>query len=345
MIETRRGDTPEQADSPKVALDTNESPLGTPRLGLEKAMASMNDLHRYPRGALDEVIGLVAETWQVDRHCVVVTNGLDESIDLLISLVDRTWCLSPGFEPYWTRPEAAGKLVTRIPLDDAGQPRVPASKIGPEGVAFIIRPNNPTGSVVDEAWIWELLDCVELVCVDETYIGFSAHSAFTEKIGQQPNLCVFRSLSKEFGLAGVRVGVILAPPLLAARLRERQRFYGADTISLAVSAAAMRDDEYRRAHRDYIIQGRADLVSLLAGDPRFIEVRDTEASFVVARCPDPGSAIAVESELAAHGVLVRECSLFGWPSWLRISVGTPDEHARLRDVLAAGHAEKANEEK
>ncbi|MFE9246632.1 pyridoxal phosphate-dependent aminotransferase [Nocardiopsis sp. NPDC006938] len=332
MIETRA-----QADREPVPggaeLSSNESPLGPPPSAVDRLLALQHTLHRYPRGASDRLRTEISGHWGVRPESLVLTNGVDEAIDLLTSLTDRVWCTVPGFDAFWTRPETHGVPVTRLPLREDGQPSVVPERVGPHGVVFVARPNNPTGTIVSGAWLDALPDRVDYVCVDETYVDFSEEPGYVPRLGEWDNLCVFRSLSKSLGLAGLRLGVLAAPPRLAARLRERQRFYSADAVSLHLAAAAIGDDAYLERHRARVVRGREHLADLLASSGLFVEVLRTRTNFVVARCPDPAEAVRIQRWLSERGVQVHECSLLGYPGRLRVSVGTEEETALLGGLL------------
>jgi histidinol-phosphate aminotransferase len=333
LIETRANSEREPVPGRTAELSSNESPVGPPPSVVDRLLALQHTLHRYPRGASALLRGEIATHWNVRPECLVLTNGVDEAIDLLTSLTDRAWCTVPGFDAFWTRPETNGLPTTRLPLGEDGQPTVGPDRVGPHGVAFVARPNNPTGTVVSGEWLDALPARVDLVCVDETYVDFSEERGYLPRLGEWDNLCVFRSLSKALGLAGLRLGVLAAPPLLAARLRERQRFYSADAVSLHLAAAAITDDAYLERHRSQVIRGRQRLVDLLGASGLFVEVLHTQTNFVIARCSDPAEAVRVERLLAERGVHVLECSLLCYPGRLRISVGTEEETALLGGLL------------
>jgi histidinol-phosphate aminotransferase len=335
MIETKSFVLPDTATDGVARLDANESALGPPLPGVRALTTSAQALHRYPRGAHRELVGALADHWGVRAECLILTNGVDEAIDLVTALVDRVSCTVPGFDAFWTRAEGRGLPVTRIPLDGRGRPTIGPERVGPGGAIFLARPNNPTGTVVERSWLLGLPPRVDVVFVDETYIDFSADDGVLDLPAEWPNVCVFRSLSKSFGLAGLRLGAVVAPPLLAANLRERQRFYPVDTIALSVAASALRDaDGHVERHRAYVVEQRGELVAMLRRSGLFVEVLDTETSFVVARCADPGAAVRLQSALAELRVYVLECTTLGYPGRLRISVGPPEEMEVLRHALA-----------
>lgn len=333
MIETRRP-AADPAQVAEAALDSNESPIGPPQAAVQAAVDGLSSLHRYPRRAHQKLISVMADKWKVDAESLIVTNGVDEAIDLVLPLANSVVCTVPGFDAFWTRPESQGIPVTRIPLDDDGQPTVSPHQACRDSLAFIARPNNPTGTIIGKSWVDALREVARLAVVDETYIDFSCDEGFLRRIGGQGDLCVFRSLSKSLGLAGLRIGALVSTPALAARLRERQRFYPADTISLQAATAALADDEYIERHSKYVIDCRTRLSELLKQSALFVEVRDTQANFVIARCADATAAADMERQLREHDVLVRECALFGYPGRLRISAGSPRDLQKLRSAIA-----------
>ncbi|WP_165845351.1 pyridoxal phosphate-dependent aminotransferase [Streptacidiphilus pinicola] len=326
-------------------LDWNESPIGPPPLAVKRVVDAADRLHRYPRGLLEEVTALAAAHHGVATDQVLLMAGVDEAIDMTLSLADRAFGLVPGFDGYPDRAAANGKAFHPIPLDADWQPRVgvPAG-LGSDDIVYLAQPGNPTGNLLSPAWIDTLRETAGYVFVDETYQEFSSQPGILARTGgPQPGLLVYRSFSKAAGLAGIRLGCLVAEARVIARLEPLRRFMPIDAVSLHAAAGLLEEPAFMTRLAHYVREGRAELCGLLRGSGLFAEVRESETNFVLAR-PDASVHAALAAVLAEDGVRVRDCSGVGLAGWLRISVGTPEDHDRLGhslDRLARSHAERA----
>jgi histidinol-phosphate aminotransferase len=317
-----------------VLLDWNESPIGPSDLAVQRVVRAAPFLHRYPRGVMEEVGELTASYLGVSPDEVLLTAGVDEATDLTLRLARRAWVIHPGFDGYTERAGAAGKPVNVISLGPdwapAGQPD-PA--IGHGDIVFLAQPNNPTGNVFGEQWLAGLRRAASFVFLDETYVDFSSRPSALAGPRREPGLLVFRSFSKAFGLAGTRLGCLVASADTLAGLRRGQRFLPIDSISLHAVAGTLQDTAHIERLTSYVRQARPALVQLLRSCGLFGDVRDTEANFVLA-CPRPDAVSAVESALLGERIKVRPCDSLGLPGWLRISVGSRDDLSRLGACLS-----------
>jgi len=317
-----------------LRLDWNESPLGPSPQAVARVVAHAGDLHRYPRGLLGQVTTAVADYHEVPASAVLLTNGVDEAVDLALSLVRSAWYALPGFDGYADRVRAAGKPGHLIPLDDRWEPTiVPADLARAGGAVFVAQPHNPTGNLFGQDWVREVLAGAQLAFLDATYADFASVALPVPSYTQHPRLLVFHSFSKSFGLAGIRLGALVADPSVIAELGGRQRFHSVDSVALHAVAGALDDLEHKARLCRYIRTQRPRYVATLTRSAVFTEVCDTHANFVVARCRDDLGAERIAADLADRDVWVRDCSSLGLPGSLRISVGTPEELLRMADVL------------
>ena len=317
----------------RARLDWNESPLGPPAAAVAGLIAGALRLHRYPRGLNEEVTAALAARHGVSPSSVLLTNGVDEATDLVLSVVAAAWCVTPGFDGYRHRAGALGKAVRDIPLDADWQPTTPPSAFRAGGAVFLAQPGNPTGNVFDPRWLAGVLAEAELVMVDRTYRHFD--DADPGAGVSRDNLVEFTSFSKEYGLAGIRLGVLVGPEELISVLRERQCFHSVDSVSLYAARGALQDRRYLAELRRYTDEARPRFAAALSACDAIAEVRAGKANFLLARCAEGWAPERFVDALAAHGVWVKDCAGLGLPGWLRVSIGTPDDLALLTEALEA----------
>ncbi|WP_377267922.1 pyridoxal phosphate-dependent aminotransferase [Peterkaempfera sp. SMS 1(5)a] len=326
-------------------LDWNESPIGPPPLAVKRVVDAAERLHRYPRGLLEEVTALAAAHHGVGTDQVLLMAGVDEAIDMTLSLADRAWGLKPGFDGYPDRAAANNKPFHPIPLGSDWQPPagLPAG-LGAGDIVYLAQPGNPTGNLVPTAWIDALRSVAGHVFIDETYQEFSDRPGILSRTGgPQPGLLVYRSFSKAAGLAGIRLGCLVGDAATIARLEPMRRFMPIDAVSLHAATGLLEEPQFMVRLAEYVRETRVDLCAMLRASGLFAEVRESQTNFVLAR-PDAAVHEALLAVLAEDRVRVKDCANVGLPGWLRISVGTPQDHGRLGlglSRLAASLVERA----
>jgi histidinol-phosphate/aromatic aminotransferase/cobyric acid decarboxylase-like protein len=315
-------------------LDWNESPLGPSPLAVRAVREAAAQLHRYPRGLLDDVCELTAIHLGVAHTQVLLTAGVDEAVDIALSLADAAWGVQPGFDGYPDRAAAQGKPFRPIALGADWHPiRTRAGSLAAGDMVFIAQPNNPTGNFFDARWLADIRRTAGYLFLDETYQEFSSRPSIAGQTARDPRLLVYRSFSKALGLAGIRLGCLVGHPETIEALRPLRRFYPIDSVSLHAAAATLADGEFTRRLVSYVIEARADLARILADCGAFACVRQTEANFVIAQ-PFPSAAPRVLSALERDCIRVKPCDSLGLPGWLRVSVGSPEDQRRLGAALA-----------
>ncbi|MFE0026728.1 pyridoxal phosphate-dependent aminotransferase [Amycolatopsis sp. NPDC059021] len=315
-----------------ILLDWNESPFGPPPAAIERIRAHAHEVHRYPRGLLESVTARLAAHYGVDADSVLLTGGVDEAIDLVLTSAGAAWYVTPGFDGYLSRARVLGRTPRPLELDADWQPRTAPADVAAGGVVFLAQPHNPTGNLFRREWIHEVADAAELMLLDTTYADFATAPVVT--LDGHRNVVRFHSFSKVYGLAGIRLGALIGAPDLIATLRGWQRFQSVDSIALHAVDGALDDQDYLRRFRTHVLAARPRYVAELAAQPVFTEVRDTHTNFVVACCGNALSAAEVADRLLQHGVRVRHCDVLGLPGWLRVTVGTADDLAATTHALS-----------
>jgi histidinol-phosphate aminotransferase len=323
----------EQPSDPSVVkLNTNENPYPpSPRVRAALAEACER-LQLYPDPSAGELRARAGSLYGVDPEGVVVGNGSDELLALLLratvgpgdavaypvptySLYETQVALqggtsvTPAFEPDWSLPGSLSEVKAKL--------------------VIVCNPNAPSGSALSTAALEGLVaarqDCV--VVIDEAYADFADENALS-LVGRYRHVVVLRTLSKSYSLAGLRVGFALTNPDLAAELAKVKDSYNVGRLAQAGALAALDDQATMQDHVARVRSTRARLESELLR--LGFAVVPSKANFVLAR--RPGESLApVASDLRARGILVRYFESL--PDAVRISVGTDEQIDRLLAAL------------
>ena len=315
-----------------VKLNTNESPF-PPAPAVRGAVDAMIDrLPLYPDPGQTEFREAVSEALDVTPEMVVGGNGADEVLAIALRAFVPAGGRAAFLEPSYT---LIPKLCAIHEVAGEEHPfapgyRLPASFIESEApLKFVTNPNSPTGTLVPLEDIAQLCRASRgVVLLDEAYVDFAPSSGL-EILADHENLLLVRSMSKSYGLAGLRVGFALGAPALVADLWTVKDICNLGRLPLVAATAAMRDREYWRSCVDGTILNRRLLSEELTR--RGWEVLPSGANFIFATPPSP--AEEVYRHLLARKVLVR---YFPRPSvrhGLRVSVGTTEQCQAFLDAL------------
>jgi histidinol-phosphate aminotransferase len=323
-----------------VKLNTNENPYGpSPKVRAAIEAANTDDLRKYPDPNALELKQCIAEYYQLEVENVFVGNSSDEVLahvfkgllkqSLPILFPDITYSFYPVYCSLF-------QIEYReIPLRDDFTLAVQDYPERNGGIIFA-NPNAPTGLAVSQAEITALLrrNPDSVVVIDEAYVDFSEASA-VKLIKEFPNLVVTQTLSKSRSLAGLRVGLALGDAALIEALeRVKNSFhpYALDQLALAGAIAAFKDDDYFRETCVRVKHTR-DQVSGQLRELGF-DVIPSQANFVFVSHPEH-QAGELFGGLREAGIVVRYFDKPRLDTFLRISIGTPDEMQRLVGVLRA----------
>lgn len=324
-----------------VKLASNENPLGPSPKALDAIRQSLATLHRYPDGAGHRLTRKIAAVNGVPPANVVIGNGSDDIIALLVRALirpgDRVVVPRPSFLMYAISAAAAGARVDAVALDgltvDLG---AMARRITDRTrLVFVCNPNNPTGTVVSqtdfEHFMSRLPETV-VVVVDEAYIEFArrADCLNTGRLSDIDRpLVTLRTFSKAYGLAGLRVGYGIMPAQLADVVNRVRPPFNVNAVAQAAAAAALDDREFLRQTLDLVHRGLDWLYEAL--DRLGLGYRKTEANFFLIDVDRP--ADAVFEAMLRQGVIVRSMRAYGFPTHIRINVGLEAENRRFIQAL------------
>lgn len=323
-----------------VKLASNEGAYGPFPAALEAIERQVRGLNRYPEQSF-ELIERLAQECGVAPAQVALGNGADALIGYLSAAYldpgDEAAMCWPSFQSYHLDARKMGGVPVHAPLrDGAYDLEALAARIGRRTrLVYVCTPNNPTGSMVGREPLERFLDAVPeqvLVVVDQAYLEYvddpDYPDAIAEHVGRRPNVAVLRTFSKIYGLAGLRIGYLVGPPETVRELgRVRNAFDVGELAHVAALASLGETGELMR-RRKLVADGRT---ALLAGlDELGVPVHPACANFL---CAEVGDARAVASALLREGVIVRPLHAVDAPAHIRVTVGTPEEHAVFLDAL------------
>jgi histidinol-phosphate aminotransferase len=288
--------------------------------------AGQVDLREYPLDQLDELYLRLAMYAGVSVKCVAAGSGSDQIIELLLSTLRsrRTTVFSPTFSYFINRCELHGIKVNQVPLrrDFTLDDKAFLKSAKKSDLVYICSPNNPTGNQIDRETVLEIIDSLKgrLVLVDEAYVDFADHSLSTDAT-KRDNVIVLRTLSKAFGLAGARVGYMVANEKFIHTFRSIiQSPYPISTLSLAIASGVLaRADHVKqtikevRSERDRVV----DRLSKLEG----IKVFSSDANFLFIEAGKSNKPIA--KTLQSNGIVVKMLgNIASHRGCMRATIGT-----------------------
>ncbi|MEW6221959.1 MAG: histidinol-phosphate transaminase [Candidatus Hadarchaeota archaeon] len=323
-----------------VNLASNESPYGPSPKVVRSLKEELSFISRYPDPGARRLKFAIANYLEVGPDCLVVGNGSDELMDLIckafVDSGDRVLIPTPTFDLYEISAILYGgkPLFFRLePPDFEWREEELARAAKGTKLAFLGRPNNPTGNGIGLAGLRKVLKDCKLVVLDEAYVDFSDGSA-TKLAAKEKNMIVLRTFSKAFGLAGVRVGYAVGNPELIRVIERVRAPFNVSRPAQAAAIAALKDLPYVKKVVG-VIKSEREYLSRELGK---IGLRPlpSKANFLMVDL----SKWKTESSkfcdiLAKRGILVRDLSAFrgAGRNYIRITVGTPEQDRRLMQEL------------
>lgn len=325
-------------DGGYIKLNTNENPYPpSPRVVAALKKASDRSLRLYPEPMSREIRGLAAALYGVSPEQVLVGNGSDEVLSIIVRAFvgpgDRVLYPEPTYTLYDTL--VAIQEGTKLSLPYGADFSLPGNFFSQDAaLTFVCNPNSPSATLLP-------LDVIErltrsssgVVVVDEAYIDFAEakNASAIPLLKNYPNLVVLRTFSKSFSLAGMRVGLAFASEELIAGMMKIKDSYNINRLSQTAAAAALRDLPWMERNVRRIQRSRKKLVGGLK--KLGFHVYPPQANFVLAR-RDGQNLKGLYEELKRRKILVRYFDQPGLQDCMRITVGAPDEVGALLKQLA-----------
>jgi histidinol-phosphate aminotransferase len=311
---------------------------------LRRELAAI-DWNRYPEAEADQLYAALAKSLGLPREMLLCGNGSDELILLLLLAFGRqqpVFLPTPTFSMYRQSALTVGAELTEFPLTEDFQLDLPRMLpvIGQqEGLIFVCRPNNPTGNSFPEADVLRLLQETRLtVVVDEAYAEFSGRSMLG-RVPEQSRLLVLRTLSKAYGLAGIRLGYLVGPAQLISQVDQVRSPYNLNLFTLTAGRVALGQREQLLAAVPRLLAERQWLVEQLSAVSG-VRVYPSDTNFLLLGLP--GRAPAIWADLHQQGIWVRRLDGRLQADFLRVTVGRRAENLRflaaLQESLRSGES-------
>ncbi|WP_031515510.1 histidinol-phosphate transaminase [Desulfofalx alkaliphila] len=322
-----------------VKLDANENPYPFPAEALEEigAMVGRVDFPRYPDPVANDLRRDLADYAGVQPEQILVGNGSDEIILNLAMAFGggrSVVIAAPTFSMYRIDSQIAGAEPVEVPRSDNFDINAGVMVMAVRGTGaklmILCSPNNPTGNATKMEVIEEIVDNTDaLVVVDQAYIEFGGEDC-VRLLDKYPNVAILRTFSKAFGLAGLRVGYLLASPAVINELMRIKQPYNLNSFSQMSARVALKYLPRFKAQWQKIIAHRDELSQQLSKMPG-LEVYPSDANFILFRTGL--DADFVHSRLIEKKVLIRNLGK-DMPGYLRVSVGTAQENAVFIKALS-----------
>lgn len=310
-----------------VFLDANENPYE-------------NGVNRYPDPQQMSVKVVLAKNKGLSPKQILLGNGSDEVLDLLFRAFcepkeDNVISLPPTYGMYGVLANINNVEHKEILLSESFQPREEAilEAVTPKTkIIFLCSPNNPTGNSFTEESVTTLLEKFNgFVVIDEAYIDFSDKASWLAKLDQYPNLIITQTLSKAYGLAGIRLGICYASAEVIAVLNKIKPPYNVNELTQQRALERLKDQSKIDSEITSIIAQREALLQVLNQVSFVQKIYPTEANFILVKVDDANKRY---DELIAKGIVIRNRTTQPLcENCLRFTIGTEAENKKLMEAL------------
>lgn len=318
-----------------IKLDSNENVYG-PSPRVLQALADTRTWQYY--AGQDELQTALARYAGVSAEQIVVTNGGDEAIDLILRatlepgqvVIDAP----PSFEMYRICAVANHGRVVAVPRDpnftlDVNEVARMCEEENAK-VICIASPNNPNGGRLPRNDLRQLLELPSLVLLDEAYYEYAGESG-VDLMARYSNLAIVRTFSKWAGLAGLRIGYVIAAPWLANALHKLRAPYNVNAAGIVAALESLNDADYLMANVRATIAERERMRAELAR-LGWLEPLPSATNFLLVRVTD-GVPQQIKQSLAARGILIRAYKSPSLKDYVRLSIGKPEQNNAVLHAL------------
>ncbi|WP_374504708.1 histidinol-phosphate transaminase [Flavobacterium sp.] len=310
-----------------IFLDANENPFE-------------NGVNRYPDPQQVTVKSVLAQLNGVDKNQILLGNGSDEVLDLLFRAfcepkIDNIITLPPTYGMYGVLANLNAIENREILLSEDFQPQLESIIKAVDKntkMIFLCSPNNPTGNSFSKESVQYLLDNFNgLVVIDEAYIDFSDKASWIQKINTYPNLIITQTLSKAYGLAGIRLGICYASAAIIGVLNKIKPPYNVNELTQQRALDRLANPIKIKEEINSIIEQREQLLKVL-NEVNFVsKIYPTEANFILIKVDNANQRY---DELIAKGIVIRNRTTQPLcENTLRLTIGTEEENKKLMAAL------------
>ena len=315
------------ASSDMVFIDANENPFD-------------NGLNRYPDPQQNLVKDELSKIKGITKEQILLGNGSDEVLDLIFRVFcepkeDAVIALPPTYGMYKVLANTNNIELINIPLQESFQPNVEEilnTQNEQTKILFLCSPNNPTANSFDADKVEKLITEFQgIVVIDEAYIDFSTKESWLSRLNEFPNLIVTQTLSKAYGLAGIRLGICYASQEIISILNKIKPPYNVNQLTQEAALNGLKRQEKVNQEIEIIIEERNQLIKDLQEIELVKEIFSSDANFLLVRVDDANKRY---NQLIEQGIVVRNRSnQVLCKNCLRFTIGTTNENERLIKIL------------
>ena len=308
-----------------IYLDANENPYD-------------NNYNRYPDPHQKNLKRRLAEIKGVPVEKIFIGNGSDEPIDLVFRLFceprrHNAVSIAPTYGMYKVAAAINDVQMREVRLEPGftlDAEKLLAGADENTRLLFLCSPNNPSGNCFPKKEIEKVIRRFNgIVILDEAYIDFAGQPGFLSELDEYPNLVILQTLSKAWGMAGLRLGLAFAQPLIVDTLSRVKYPYNINVVTQKIVLEQLRKSP--DAQIAEIVSERGRVLEGLAKNPVIRKIHPTDANFVLVEVDEPRT---IYDRLIGAGIIVRDRSrIKGCEGCLRITIGTPEENDRLLETL------------
>ncbi|WP_372641745.1 histidinol-phosphate transaminase [Ancylomarina sp.] len=308
-----------------VFLDANENPFD-------------NGVNRYPDPQQWKLKERLSEIKKVPAKQMILGNGSDEIIDLIMRAFcepkqDRVIICNPTYGMYQVAAQINDLKICERDLDSNFQPDVNGILNNNNSkLLFLCSPNNPTGNLIDKDILIKLLSEFNgIIVLDEAYIDFSSDASMVKDLDKYPNLVILQTLSKAWGMAGIRLGIGLSSVEIIEILNKIKQPYNVNTLTQNKALELLSYEETYQERINTLLEERNAMMNELRSHSFVEKVFPSQANFILIRVKD---ANALYQFLIEKGIVIRNrTTISRLKNCLRISIGTPIENQELYKFL------------
>ena len=336
------GEQPRNSDI--IKLNTNENPYPPSDSVIQAIQKAAGTLTRYPDATAAAFREVAADVLGVEPDWILCGNGSDDILTIVTrAMVGQGQLLRlpfPSYVLYKTLAQIQGAKSEEIHFDANWNLTEEFARPHPDlRVVYLPNPNSPSGTTISKARIVSLAESLPCpLLVDEAYVDFAEENCI-DLVAQHEKIMVSRTLSKSYGLAGLRFGFLVAQPHIIGQLLKVKDSYNCDALSIAGATAALADQHWLVTNRNRILKTRSRLEQGMR--KLGFSVQPSQANFVWCTHPNESDKRVYE-HLKQHGIFVRYMNYEGWGDGIRISVGTDDQIGRCLAMIKQSLSIEAN---
>jgi len=310
-----------------VFLDANENPFE-------------NGVNRYPDPHQNALKTLLSKIKKVPTDNMMLGNGSDEILDLIFRMfcepyVDNVIILPPTYGMYEVLADLNAVETIKVPLSGNFQPEIDTIlnvSNSKSKILFLCAPNNPTGNSFSNADVENLIKKFGgIVVIDEAYIDFSEKRSWLDRLSEFPNLIITQTLSKAYGMAGIRLGICYASAEIITVLNTIKPPYNVNVLTQNKAIESLRNVDLVKNQIDEILKERTYLIDELNKINFISKIYPSDANFILIKVDDANKRY---HQLISKGLVIRNrTNQHGCENCLRITVGTSAENKQLLKIL------------